>query len=221
MAQHGIQALLLDVRLGAAAMNGQRVVQGAADRVCAESGNAARAGFLGQFDGGRGADDHPAAFFHQPTDLAARFLQIGVGGLADVHGEQRGHARQFRVRLLEADHADPGGVAARQVQRADQVVLAHVDRQHGGGQVLAQVVGGGGGTDEGIDGLAFFQASGQLQCAGQWRVDYLDAGAVGVVRHDPLDDPRHPARTLRLALVGEQGDQAGQGGLGVHVSFQL
>ncbi|MCY1304129.1 hypothetical protein D9M70_538740 [compost metagenome] len=125
------------------------------------------------------------------------------------------------MRLLEADHADPGGVAARQVQRADQVVLAHVDRQHGGGQVLAQVVGGGGGTDEGIDGLAFFQASGQLQCAGQWRVDYLDAGAVGVVRHDLLDDPRHPARTLRLALVGEQGDQAGQGGLGVHVSFQL
>ncbi|MCY1421671.1 hypothetical protein D9M71_373350 [compost metagenome] len=129
VAQHGIQALLLDLRLAPAAADGQGVVQGPAHRVGVERQHPLDAGLFRDLDGGRGADYHPETIVHQPADLLACLLEAGVGGLADIDCEQRRHGLQFGVRVLEADDADLGGPGPGQVEGADQVVFAHADRE--------------------------------------------------------------------------------------------
>ncbi|MCY1398524.1 hypothetical protein D9M71_135570 [compost metagenome] len=193
VAQHRIEALLLNERLGPAAADGQGVFQCPANRIGIECQHPLGAILLCQVHDRRGADNHPKAFVHQLADLLSCFLEAGIGGLADVDGEQRRHGFQFRMGVLETENSHFGCPGPGQIKRADQVILAHADRQDRGREVLTKIVGGGTGADDGIYVFAVFQLP---RCGEQLRkggFDNLDSCPAAVLRYDLFDNPRHAA----------------------------
>ncbi|MNH19139.1 hypothetical protein D3C79_788650 [compost metagenome] len=76
--------------------------------------------------------------------------------------------------------------------------------------MLAQVVGGGAGTQDDVGLLAAFQFARQRQQLGEGGFDHLDVGLLAVIGADLLDQSGHGAGRSGAAQVGDQRDHAWQ-----------